>query len=123
MRGSVCVVSSLAAYRGVPGASVYGASKAAVSALAESVNIELLAAKRDLRVVAVHPGFISTPAIANLTHPKPLLLSSPQAAELILDAIACNQRHYGFPWLMEHIVARFQQVLPSPLYEYLMQFG
>lgn len=120
--GTLCAVSSLAAYRGVPGASVYGASKSALTALCQSLNVELLADRRGLRVVAVHPGFVDTPAIRGLDHPKPLLLTEEQAAELILDAIATGQRHFGFPWLMEHVVTRFSRALPSPLYDYLMHY-
>lgn len=120
--GTLCAVSSLAAYRGVPGASVYGASKAALTTMCQSLNVELLVDKRNLNVVAVHPGFVDTPAIRGLDHPKPLLLTEEQAAELILDAIATGQRHYGFPWLMEHVVMRFSRALPSPFYDYLLHY-
>ncbi len=119
--GTICVVSSLAAYRGLPGGSVYGATKAAVTSLCTSINIELLArGNRLLRAIAVHPGFVDTPAIRGLDHPKPFLMSESSAAELILDAIACGKRHYGFPWIMEHVVAPFQCALPSPLYEHVI---
>lgn len=120
-RGTICVVSSLAAYRGLPGGSVYGATKSAVSTMCTAINAELLAkGNHQLRAVAVHPGFIDTPAIRDLDHPKPFLLSETEAAELILDAIACGTRHYGFPWVMEHFVAPIQRAVPSPLYEYIM---
>lgn len=120
--GTLVAISSLAAYRGVPGASVYGASKAALSTMCTALNVELIGRDGDLRVVAVHPGFVDTPAIRHLDHPKPFLLSEMEAADLVLDAVACRQRHYGFPWIMEHVVTRFQRVVPTPIYEYLMYY-
>lgn len=114
----LCCVSSLAGYRGVPGGSVYGATKAAVTTLCQSLNVELVAT--DVSVVAVHPGFVDTPAIRGLDHPKPFLVSEERAAELVLDAIVCRRRHYGFPWPMEHIVLRFSRLVPSPLYEWIL---
>ncbi len=120
--GTLCAVSSLAAYRGVPGASIYGASKAALTSMCQALNVELLTEKRNLRVVAVHPGFVDTPAIRGLHHPKPFLLSEEKAAELILDAIATRKRHYGFPWVMEHVVTRFSRALPSWIYDYLLHY-
>lgn len=117
---TLCAMSSLAAYRGLPGSTIYSASKAALSSFCTSLNIELLAARSSSRVVAVHPGFVDTPAIRHLTHPKPFIMSEQRAADLVLDAMACGNRHYGFPWIMEHIVLTFSNLLPSPLYEHIM---
>lgn len=119
-RGVLCAVSSLVAYRGLPGASVYGASKAGVSAFCQSLGVELVAS--GVGVVCVHPGFVETPAIEGLEHPKPCLVSAEEGAEAVLDAIACGRRHLGFPWLMENVVMRFSTAVPSPLYEWILHF-
>lgn len=120
-KGVLCAVGSLAGYRGVPGASVYGASKAGVSALCESLNVELVAT--GVTVVCACPGFVDTPAIAGLTHAKPLMLSAEAAAEQVLDAVARRQRHVGFPVLMELVVMPFARALPSPLYEWVLHLA
>lgn len=119
-RGSLCAISSLAAYRGVPGASIYGATKAAVSSFCQSLRVELL--RTGVSVTCVHPGFIDTPAIASLDHPKPMQVSSEDAAERTLYAIARGWGHYGFPWPMEHLVMPFSLLLPAALYEYVLHF-
>jgi NAD(P)-dependent dehydrogenase (short-subunit alcohol dehydrogenase family) len=56
---SVILNASIAQYTGVPGLSAYGASKAAVRALARLFAAELAA--REIRVNVVTPGPIATP--------------------------------------------------------------
>lgn len=119
-RGSatVCVVSSLAAYRGVPGGTVYGASKAAVTALVEALRVEMY--DKDVDVVAVHPGFVDTDAIRALHHPKPFMMGEERAARETLGAVVRGEGHYGFPWVMEHAVMRVARWLPESVYEFVM---
>lgn len=52
-------IASAAGYSGVPGMSAYGATKAAVIALSESLRGELSA--HQIGVTAVCPGFVNTP--------------------------------------------------------------
>lgn len=52
-------IASAAGYSGVPGMSAYGATKAAVMALSESLRAELGA--HHIGVTAVCPGFVKTP--------------------------------------------------------------
>lgn len=61
---SVVFNSALSAHRGVPSFSLYGATKAALLALARSLAVEL--APRGIRVNTVTPGPIDTPALAKL---------------------------------------------------------
>ena len=59
-RGSAIVLNaSLAASKGVPNASVYSASKAAIRSLGRSLGAELV--DRGIRVNVVSPGPIETP--------------------------------------------------------------
>ena len=52
-------VSSAAGYAGSPGMSAYGATKAAVIALSESLRVEL--APFDIGVTVLCPGYVKTP--------------------------------------------------------------
>lgn len=61
---SVVLVSSVAGIKGLPGMSVYAATKAAIRNLARSWAIEL--APRGIRVSALCPGPIDTPGMADL---------------------------------------------------------
>lgn len=57
--GSIVLISSLAAIRGMPDLVVYGASKAALRAVGLSLSMEL--APRGIRVNTITPNAISTP--------------------------------------------------------------
>ncbi|MGW1737349.1 SDR family NAD(P)-dependent oxidoreductase [Nocardia sp. NPDC001965] len=58
--GAIVVNSSWAVHRGVPAASLYSATKAAVRNLAQTLAAEL--APRRIRVNSISPGYIDTPS-------------------------------------------------------------
>ncbi|MCE9625268.1 MAG: SDR family NAD(P)-dependent oxidoreductase [Deltaproteobacteria bacterium] len=62
-RATVLTVSSIVAWRAIPRMSVYSATKAALSAFAESLRIDL--APDGIRVVDVYPGRTRTDFTAN----------------------------------------------------------
>ncbi|GAB1819070.1 SDR family NAD(P)-dependent oxidoreductase [Herbidospora sp. RD11066] len=57
--GAIVINASWALHRGMPGASLYAATKAAVHNLARTLAAEL--APRGIRVNSVSPGYIETP--------------------------------------------------------------
>lgn len=123
-RGVLCAVGSLAGCRGVPGASVYGGSKAAVRVLCESLRVEL--AGSGVRVLCVAPGFVETGAIEGMHHPKPFLMTADAAAEVVLDACVSPWiwgGGGGFPWVMEEVVMRASMWLPEIVYEGILGVG
>src|SRR6059036_3800738 len=61
-RGHLAVISSLAAYRGLPKSAAYCSSKAAISSLFESLRLDLQ--PQGIDVTIIHPGFIKTPLTA-----------------------------------------------------------
>ena len=117
-KGKICVLSSLSAYRGLPGASVYGATKAAITSFCQSLNAELH--NDPVELICVHPGFVETDAIQHLEHPKPFLRTPEDAAEHVMYAIAFGRQHYGFPWIMEHVITAVTLLLPTPIYNFLL---
>ena len=64
--GSIILNSSIAASKGVEGFSVYSASKAAVRSFARTLTVDLR--YRKIRVNAISPGPIDTPALSDLMH-------------------------------------------------------
>jgi NAD(P)-dependent dehydrogenase (short-subunit alcohol dehydrogenase family) len=58
-RGSLVAISSLTGKRGIPSYAAYGAAKAAVERLYESLRLEL--APAGVHVGVVSPGFVDTP--------------------------------------------------------------
>src|SRR6266850_7002866 len=67
-RGAAVVLNaSIAAHNGLPNASVYSASKAAVVSLAKTLSADLLL--RGVRVNAVSPGPVETPIFGRMNLP------------------------------------------------------
>jgi short-subunit dehydrogenase len=97
-RGHLLAVSSLAAYKGLPGESAYCASKAAVNAYMEGLRIQLRG--RGIAVTTVCPGFVQTPMTAANEFHMPWLLDADEAARRIIRALKRRRRIYNFPWQM-----------------------
>jgi short-subunit dehydrogenase len=95
-RGHIAGISSLGAYKGLPGESAYCASKAALSTYLEGLRIHLRG--RGIRVSTLCPGFVSTPMTAMNKFPMPGLLTAQQAAERIVHALKRGRKVYDFPW-------------------------
>jgi short-subunit dehydrogenase len=84
-RGHLLAISSLAAFKGLPGESAYCASKAAVSAYMEGLRIALRG--KGVVVTTVCPGFVQTP-MANMNSAMPFMLTADEAARRIARLIA-----------------------------------
>lgn len=95
-RGHLAAISSLAAYKGLPGESAYCASKAAVNVYLEGLRIQLRS--RGIAVTTICPGFIDTPMTQVNDFKMPQLLSADQAARKIVRALERRAKVYNFPW-------------------------
>jgi short-subunit dehydrogenase len=95
-RGHVAAVSSLAAYKGMPGESAYCASKAAVNTFLEGLRIHLR--DRGVAVTTICPGFVKTPMTEINDFHMPWLLSAEEAARRIFRALRRRRKVYNFPW-------------------------
>lgn len=93
--GQVVFVSSSSTILPFPRAEAYGASKAGVDYLANSLRLDLV--NRRIAVTLVHPGFIKTPLTDKNTFDMPFLLSSEQAAQRILSGVDKRKRYLHFP--------------------------
>jgi short-subunit dehydrogenase len=96
--GHLVAVSSLAAYKGLPGSAGYCASKSAVNAYCESLRIELR--PRGVAVTCVCPGFIATEMTAGNPRPMPLLMTADETARRIVTALRRKPAVFDFPWPM-----------------------
>jgi short-subunit dehydrogenase len=112
--GSLVGIASVAAYRGLPGAGAYSASKAAAVALLESLRVELQGS--GVSVTTICPGYIETPMTAANPYRMPFILRADDAARRIIRAIGKQKRHAVIPWQMA-LVAKALRVLPDPLYD------
>jgi short-subunit dehydrogenase len=115
-RGQLVVISSLAAYRGLPKSAAYCASKAAVSAMFESFRVDLQ--PLGINVTIIHPGFIKTPLTAGRRARLPWLMECETAVKKILRAVEKRKKSYAFPWQLAFIV-RLGMMVPDFLYDSL----
>jgi short-subunit dehydrogenase len=110
------VISSLAAYRGLPKSAAYCASKAAVSAFFESLRLDLK--PRGIDVTIIHPGFIKTPLTAGRHAQMPFLMELEDAVQKIISAIEKRKKSYAFPWQLASIV-RAGMLMPNFMYDWI----
>ena len=109
-RGHLLAVSSLAAFKGLPGESAYCASKAAVNAYMEGLRISVR--NRGITVTTICPGYVQT-AMTPMESATPFIMPAEAAAARIMRVIA--KRRGGvvsFPLPMA-LLARFGARLPD----------
>lgn len=75
--GRIINISSRGAFRGEPAAPAYGASKAALNSLSQSLAVAL--AKHGIQVYGVAPGYVATDMISDLLgeHGEEIIAQSP----------------------------------------------
>jgi len=112
--GHLVVISSLAAYRGLPRSAAYCASKAAVSSFFESLRLDL--EPRGINVTIIHPGFIKTPLTSGRDAQMPFLMELDDAVQKMVRAIEKRRKRYSFPWQLATIV-RAGMIMPIWMYD------
>jgi short-subunit dehydrogenase len=94
--GHVAIMGSLFGYSGWPETGSYGASKAAVINLAESLKIEL--EPEGIDVTIINPGFVDTPLNASYDAKKKLyVMSKERCARKILEKLPAKPYEIAFP--------------------------
>jgi len=112
-RGAIGIVSSLAGYRGLPKALVYGASKAALINFAETLYLDLR--PKNIGVYLINPGFVKTPLTDRNQFPMPNLISAEDAAGEILRGMERREFEIHFPKAFSRKM-RLLRHLPYRLY-------
>jgi len=95
-RGQIAIMSSLAAFRGFPGAPAYCASKAAVRVWGEALRGAL--APDGIRVSVICPGFVRSRMTAVNPFPMPFLMDADKAARIIRRGLERNRARIAFPF-------------------------
>ena len=98
--GHIAIMGSLFGYAGWPGNGSYGASKAAVINLAESLKFELEGTGVDVTII--NPGFVDTPLNASYDAKKKLyVMSKERCARKILEKLGSKPYEIAFPGQVE----------------------
>ncbi len=119
--GQISIVSSVAGYRGLPAASGYCASKAALTSLAESLYFDFK--RYNVRVSLVSPGFIKTPMTDQNKFPMPMIKSAEFAAEkMFIGLTKKNAFEIHFP-IAFTMIMKLLKIMPNWLYFLLVKKG
>jgi short-subunit dehydrogenase len=119
--GHISIVSSIAAYRGLPNSSGYGPSKAALTNLSESLYFDFK--KHNVRISLVSPGFIKTPLTDKNEFPMPFIKSPEFAAEKMFNGLTKGKAfEIHFPKALT-LLLKFLRVLPYRIYLFLIDKG
>jgi len=94
--GQIALVSSLAAYFGLPVTPTYCATKAGLKAYGEALRGWL--APYGIRVNVVMPGYVKSPMCDGMPGPKPFLWSPERAARAIRRGLARDKARISFPF-------------------------
>ena len=116
--GGIGIVASVAGYGGLPKALAYGASKAALINLTESLYLDLH--PRGIDVYQINPGFVATPLTAGNDFTMPALITAQQAAAAMLYGIERGRFHIHFPKRFTNSM-RLARLLPYRAYFWLIR--
>jgi NADP-dependent 3-hydroxy acid dehydrogenase YdfG len=94
--GQIALMSSLAAWRGLPETPSYCASKAAVKVYGEALRDGL--AGEGVRINVIMPGYVESQMCFDMPGPKPFLWTAPKAARVIRQGLRANNARISFPF-------------------------
>jgi NADP-dependent 3-hydroxy acid dehydrogenase YdfG len=111
--GHIVITGSLSAYRGLPGATGYAASKSGVVHMTESLQMDL----RDtgVRVQLANPGFIRTRLTDKNDFKMPFLMEPEEAAGVVWEHMNTDSFRRDFPTAFSWVF-RLGNLLPDALY-------
>ena len=113
-KGHISIVSSIAGYRGLPNSTGYGASKAALNNLAESLYFDF--GRHNVRVSLISPGFIKTPMTDKNEFKMPFLKTPEFAANKIYNGLINGSSfEIDFPKELT-LILKFLKILPDKIY-------
>ena len=111
--GHIVITGSLSAFRGLPGAIGYAASKAGNKALAESMYADLR--KTGIQVQLANPGFIRTRLTDKNEFSMPFIMEAEDVARTMFEFMNTERFEISFArpfaWLF-----RLSRIMPGWLY-------
>lgn len=116
--GQIALVSSLAAYYGLPMTPSYCASKAAIKAYGE--GLRALLSGEGIKVNVIMPGYVSSPMCDAMPGPKPFVWTPERAAKYIQRQLARDCARISFPFPL-NFGSWWLAVLPSAVSQWMLR--
>ena len=107
--GHLVVISSVAAFRGIPTGGAYSASKAAIAAYADAIRAEVHGTR--IKVTTLYPGYIDTP-LNNKMRSRPFVIDVVKGARLMSNMIERGIQSSTVPVFPWNALSRLLRVLP-----------
>ena len=111
--GHIVFAGSLSGFRGLPRASGYGASKAGMMSMAETLYADLRNTGVDVQLV--NPGFVKSRLTEKNDFAMPMIMEPEDAARLFVDHMQGDDFARNFPRSFAALF-RLSQFLPDWLY-------
>lgn len=108
--GQIVAVSSVAAFRGMPGAASYCASKAALATYMQSLETETH--NSNIATTTFFPGYINTD-INNMLKNRPFLISVAEAAPMMVNMIEKKVKRSTVPPYPWRFVGQILKISPN----------
>lgn len=115
--GRVVIVASVTGYGGLPSSAAYGATKAALINMAESLKFDL--DKLGVSIQVANPGFVDTPATQKNEFEMPALMEVGEAAKRIVRGVESGGFEITFPKRFTYVL-KVLRLLPYPAYFWLI---
>lgn len=116
--GHIVLTGSLSAFRGLPGAIGYAASKAGLMSLGETMQLDLRGTGVEVQIA--NPGFIRTRLTDKNNFKMPALMEPKDAADEMMKLMLSHRSSRNFPFLFS-LVFRLSRLLPD--WAYIRLFG
>lgn len=110
--GQVVAISSVAAFRGLPAAGAYAASKAALATYMEALEAEVY--RSPIITTTLFPGYIDTPINQDMKS-QPFLIDVTKGARIMADLIEKHVRRSTVPVYPWNLIGRLLKVAPQRL--------
>ena len=110
----LAIMASVAGYRGLPYATAYCSSKAALINLAESIYS--LCKNKNILVRLINPGFIKTPLTDKNKFEMPFIIPANKAAKILYKKLNNSTKfEINLPWTF-CIIMKILSIVPYSLY-------
>jgi len=113
--GRIAVVASVTGFASLPMASAYGATKAFLISMCDSLRADLAGERSGVAVTVVAPGFVTTDLTEQNDFEMPFVIEAPEAATIIVDGLEAGRPEIAFPRRMTFAMKTIGRWLPGPL--------
>ena len=113
--GRIAVVASVTGFASLPMASAYGASKAFLISMCDSLRADLDGEGSGVAVTVVAPGFVTTDLTGQNDFEMPFVIEAPEAARIIADGLEAGDPEIAFPRRRSLAMKTVGRWLPGPL--------